>query len=62
MKMKQCSETSVHKIQTPGFHSKKRLQRNNLAYSVTDFHFSWYGFRKRAPIFDAAKPASISDI
>jgi hypothetical protein len=36
------------------------VQRNNLAYSVTDFRFSWYGFRKRVPIFDAAKPACIS--
>jgi hypothetical protein len=55
----ECSETSAHKIQTPGFNLKERIQRNSVAYSFTDFHFSWYGFRRRVPIFDVAKPACI---
>ena len=58
----ECSETTAHTIQTPGIHLKDRIQLSDLAYSITDFHFSWYRFRKRVPIFDATKPACISDI
>jgi len=34
MKMEQteCSETSAHKIQTPGIHPKERMQHDKTCY------------------------------
>jgi len=29
MELTECSETSAHKIQTPGNHPKERIQRND---------------------------------
>ena len=50
MELKECSETSAHKIQTPGNHPKERIQhseqfeiKNNSAHLLTSFSIlSWF--------------------